>query len=95
MPPEEPFTPEDVRLVGSEKFCFIDGSRPCTAECMAFQTPVPDGRDYESQQWAHCMVLTSAHKMAKHLVVLATSKQNATADAARGARPPLDPSLRR
>lgn len=50
--------------------CFLNMDRPCGADCMAFQTDRPQGVEYNGQ-WANCLVLTTAHKAAKHLIVLA------------------------
>lgn len=51
--------------------CFLDHDRPCGADCMAFGEP-PEGVDYQGKQWANCLLLTSAHRGSKHLVVLAS-----------------------
>lgn len=52
--------------------CFINGDRVCSTDCMAYQLVIPEGKDYEGQQWAKCMLLTSAHRLQKHVVALAT-----------------------
>jgi hypothetical protein len=68
-PPAEPAyhpnTKEDSGL-----YCFLNPVRPCTAECMAYDTP-PQTADYQDKQFAHCMLLVNAHRAGKHLVVLA------------------------
>jgi len=51
-------------------YCFKDQHRPCGADCMAFQTEKPEGPDYRGQ-WANCVILTSEHKAAKHLTIIA------------------------
>ena len=52
--------------------CFIDADRVCSADCMAHLLQIPDGEDYRGEsQWAHCLVLVSAHRASKHLVILA------------------------
>lgn len=63
--------PEEHAPTGSELFCFLDSSRPCTAECAAYLTVKPEGTDYENQQFSACMVLVSLHKIGKHHVALA------------------------
>lgn len=73
--PNKPFleTP-DIRELPEDKtglYCFIDSARPCGAECMAYLSTRPEGRDYEGQQWAKCGILVSLHKGAKHVVALA------------------------
>lgn len=51
--------------------CFMDKERPCGADCMAFLTDPPSKDDYVGQQWSHCHLLVNAHRVGKHLVVLA------------------------
>lgn len=63
---------------------------------MAHQLQIPDGEDYRGEsQWAHCLLLVSAHRASKHLVILANivdgvaKKWKAiTADSVRAAQPP-------
>jgi hypothetical protein len=57
---------------GDEVFCFFDHCRPCTAECVAYESVVPDDKDYKNKPWAHCMVLVNVHRTGKHLVTLAS-----------------------
>jgi len=80
MPPEDPNKPyiesPDVLDRPSDEeasglFCFIDASRLCSAECMAFVGVRPEGKDYEGQQWAKCTLLVNLHRAGKHLVVIA------------------------
>lgn len=52
--------------------CFLDCTRGCSAECMAFESEPPEGHDYVGKQWANCIILTNLHKGGKHLVVLAS-----------------------
>lgn len=63
----------DQKPMGKDNglMCFKDMTRPCGADCMAFQLERPQGPDYKNQQWANCMILTNQHKSAKHLVILA------------------------
>mgnify|MGYP000870072547 FL=1 len=84
--------------MGTERFlqCFIDADRTCGPDCMAYQLQIPEGQDYQGEsQWAHCLVLVSAHRVGKHAVILANiadgvaKKWKATsADAARAAQVP-------
>lgn len=68
--PEE-HAPEEGRL-----YCFLDSSRPCTSECVAFLPARPEGADYEGQQWTTCMLLVNLHKLGKHHVALASQGQS-------------------
>lgn len=64
--------PSDIEPVPENAvFCFLDASRPCTAECMAFLPARPEGEDYEGQTFAACSLLVNAHKLGKHLTVIA------------------------
>lgn len=51
--------------------CFINPDRACGPDCMAYQTRPPPGQDYMNQQWPHCMVLVNAHRVGKHMVIIA------------------------
>jgi len=51
--------------------CFMSATRPCGADCMAFSAEQPEGHEYIGQ-WSNCRLLTSMHKGAKHLTILAT-----------------------
>ena len=53
-------------------FCFLDASRPCDSECMAYLTARPEGMDYKGQPWSQCILLVNAHRGGKHLTVLAS-----------------------
>jgi hypothetical protein len=77
--------------------CFLDKDRFCGPECMSWQRP-PPGPDYQDQQWANCLLLVSAHRGGKHLVVLAASaselvkkSKDEAADRARAQQPPPPP----
>ncbi len=63
--------PDETQPEADQAFCFLDASRPCTAECMAFLPARPEGADYEGQTWSACMLLVNLHKMGKHHVALA------------------------
>jgi len=78
MESDTPFIekPDEHMPAGNELFCFLDSSRPCTPECMAFLPARPDGPDYENQQWPACMILVNLHKLGKHHVVLASQGQS-------------------
>jgi hypothetical protein len=65
--PDEVDKPEETG-----RYCFIDASRPCSAECMSFLVARPIGPDYVGEQWAKCSLLVNLHKMGKHAVALAT-----------------------
>jgi len=87
--------PDEYAPDKDQVFCFLDSSRPCTAECMAFLPARPDGADYEGQTWSACMLLVNVHKMGKHAVAIASQGQNllkhlkvAQADEKRGPLPP-------
>jgi hypothetical protein len=51
--------------------CFMQMDRPCGPDCMAFSSSPPEGRDYFNQQWAHCSLLVNAHRVGKHVSILA------------------------
>lgn len=51
--------------------CFLSPDRACGADCMSFMTSVPQGGDYQNQAWPHCLLLLNAHRVGKHLVILA------------------------
>lgn len=103
MPPEDPNTPflETPDITdppsGTGLYCFMDAARPCGSDCMSFLVVQPEGKDYESQQWARCLLLVNAHKIGKHAVALAGQGDSllkhlrvAKADAARvGQVPPV------
>lgn len=63
--------PDEHSLQGNELFCFIDSSRPCTPECVAYLSARPEGKDYEGQGFAMCAILVNAHKIGKHVTALA------------------------
>jgi hypothetical protein len=67
---EQPEMEEDKRESGL--YCFINADRRCGADCMAFLNPPPQDQDYQGQQWACCMLLVNAHRVGKHLVILAS-----------------------
>ena len=82
------------------RYCFINDSRPCSSECMAFMVVPPPGPDYDGEQWAKCSLIVNLHKMGKHAVALAGQGdlllkhlRVAKADAARGG-PPAPPQVR-
>lgn len=70
---DQPFIekPEEYAPQGTELYCFLDSSRPCSAECMAFLPVKPEGPDYDDQQWPACMLLVNLHKLGKHHVAIA------------------------
>lgn len=76
--PDTPFIerPEEHAPSGTELFCFLDSSRPCTSECMAFLPSRPEGQDYEGQQWSACMLLVNVHRLGKHHIALASQGQS-------------------
>jgi hypothetical protein len=57
---------DDERL-----FCYRDQNRQCDATCVAYLVTRPEGDDYANAPWAQCVELTSAHRSAKHLTILA------------------------
>lgn len=76
-------------------FCFLNDSRPCGPDCMAYNVVHPAGQDYANQQWASCMWLVNAHRVGKHIVALTSIVESATKkmrahfdDQARGNQPP-------
>lgn len=81
-------------------FCFISPERLCDSDCMAFLPVMPEGADYQGQQWSKCLLLVNAHKAGKHLTVLAQHSDGllkhlrvVKADAQRGG-PSIPPGVR-
>lgn len=56
-------------MTEQELFCYRDLARVCGAHCVAYVTS-PKGDD-ATEAWAHCVVLASEHRKARHLVVIA------------------------
>lgn len=78
-----------------ELFCFQDHCRPCTAECVAFESTPPEDKDYKNKPWAHCMILVNAHRTGKHLVTLSSGLSKIIAhltDQARNNQHPTRPT---
>lgn len=93
---EEP--PEQQLLTGNELFCFLDATRLCNMDCVAYLPARPEGKDYEGAAFSCCSLLVSAHRGGKHLTVLAQLgadflKHNRIkmADAQREANSPVAP----
>ncbi len=86
-------------MADDELYCFKDSGRPCTAECVAYQTFPPEGDDYKSgEPWTHCRLLVNGHREAKHTVLIAqtlvqikTAILNEAADRKRNPIPPPSP----
>lgn len=53
-------------------YCFLNPERACGADCMAYETP-PNYKDFIGKQWARCVLLVNAHRVGKHLPILAGS----------------------
>lgn len=51
--------------------CFLSENRPCGADCMAYLNPVPAGKDFQGQQFAHCLLLVNIQRVGKHAVIIA------------------------
>ena len=52
--------------------CFMDDGRVCNAACMAYSTFPRSSKDGElSEQQSHCVLLSSAERVGKHLVIIA------------------------
>jgi hypothetical protein len=68
--------------------CFLSENRVCGADCMAYLTAPPAGKDFQGQQFAHCMVLVNIQRAGKHLVVIANEIGNAPPNH------PLPPAVR-
>ncbi len=51
--------------------CFLEQSRTCGPDCMAFSAQTPtdnEGRplqEYVGEQWAHCHLLVNLHRLGK------------------------------
>lgn len=52
-------------------YCFLNNERPCGPDCMAY-TERPDSPEYLGKQWAECLLLVNAHRVGKHLTILAS-----------------------
>lgn len=95
-PPDMQNKPEDV----TGRYCFLDASRPCGSECMAYLAVRPPGQDYEGEQWSKCSMLVNLHKVGKHVVGIASQGENLLkhlkvkrADEVRGGQP-MPPRVR-
>ena len=67
---ERAYHPDMKEKTANGLYCFKDMTRPCGADCMAYQLEKPEGPDYRSQ-WANCSILVNEHKSAKHLIIIA------------------------
>jgi hypothetical protein len=67
--------PDDREVEAKDRFCFMEQSRPCDPTCLAHTVYVPEGKAYEGQQWAHCLVLVNLEKASRHVVALAQHGQ--------------------
>lgn len=56
---------------GDHLFCHKEGSRVCSADCVAYLVVRPEGKEYQGAPWALCQELVSAHRTAKHLTIIA------------------------
>lgn len=76
--PNSPYIerPDEHAPEADQLYCFIDATRPCKPECVAFLPARPPGPDYEGQAWSACMLLVNAHKLGKHAVALAGQGQD-------------------
>jgi hypothetical protein len=54
-------------------YCFLNAERVCGPACMSYLGPTerPEGVDYADKAWASCSMLVNAHRVGKHVVVLA------------------------
>jgi len=58
--------PGEVRPKDEEQlYCFLNQTRPCTAECVSYMVATPHGNEYINQKWVHCMLLVSVHRLTK------------------------------
>jgi len=78
----------DEKEPASGLACFIAQDRVCGPDCMAFLPQAPTGATYLGQQWAHCLVLVSVEKGARHLTILAGEATKASAVSVRTAAAP-------
>ena len=67
---------DDVPRPGTGLCCCFHDLRKCGPDCMAYSDNVPEGIDYKTpdgrpRQWAFCMLLVNAHKVGKHVVLMA------------------------
>lgn len=55
--------------------CFLNSERVCGADCMAFVAPIekPDHSDFIGKEWAQCHLLINAHRVGKHVAILAVT----------------------
>jgi hypothetical protein len=63
--------PDDRYEDGTGLYCFANQNTCCSPTCMAYASCPPDGPDYVGQQWARCLLLLNAHKVSKHVVIIA------------------------
>ena len=88
---------EEVRPVTTGLYCFIDSTRACGAECVAFVTHPRASRSTElNEQAAHCSLLLGVERMGRNLTVLAQvvsegAKKRKLSDADRKRTEQFDP----
>lgn len=63
--------PDTREVQSTDMFCYRESARPCDSTCMAYLIEMPDGPDYQGQEWSRCLVLVNEHRQGKHLTVLA------------------------
>lgn len=68
-------------------YCFIDSARPCSADCMAFLTTLPEAKEFQGNQWAQCHLLVNIHRMGKYSSVTASELYQIRVTAAKASQP--------
>ena len=69
--PEQAYHP-NMREGGVVKggACFLNQSRICGADCMAYLTNPPDGKAYVGANWAQCHLLVNMDRTGRHLALI-------------------------
>jgi hypothetical protein len=78
----------NMHEAGTGPACFLDQSRICGADCMAYLTKPPEGQAYQGEQWAHCHLLVNVDRTGRHLGIITTLVRNQQADQMRAQQAP-------
>jgi hypothetical protein len=90
------YAPEMIPEDKDKLYCFIEPTRACGPDCMAFMTYAADMKKTElDDNQRHCTLLVGADRVARHVVVLTSlfasaeqKKRTAAQDAQREANTP-------
>lgn len=70
---EELYAQEEMKPRTSGLYCFMDATRVCGAECMAYVThPRSSASSELAEQQQHCALLNSAERLGRNVTALAS-----------------------